>query len=97
MFKYVIERDIPNVENSTQEDLINITKTSNEVLKKLGTDIHWLHSYVTEGKIFCVYVAANEDLIRKHGEMGGFPVNKIRKVRAVIDPATISTEVLVSA
>lgn len=97
MNKYVIEREIPDVEKSSQEDLINITNTSNEALNKLGTDIQWLHSYVADGKIFCVYVAKNEDLIRKHGEMGGFPVDKIRKVRAVIDPATANTEILINA
>ncbi|NUY79353.1 DUF4242 domain-containing protein [Flavobacterium sp. MAH-1] len=88
MPKYVIEREIPGAGNLTQEQLKSISQTSCDVLRKMSPEINWIHSYVTDDKIFCVYQAPNEEMIREHAERGGFPVNKISKVSTVIDPAT---------
>jgi hypothetical protein len=86
--QYVIERDIPGAGELTAEELRGISRTSRDVLEKLGPDIKWIQSYVVNDKIYCVYEAANEDLIRRHAEMGGFPTNRISPVNAVIDPST---------
>ena len=88
MPKYVIERDIPGAEKLTPEQLQGIALKSCSVIRKLGPEIHWLHSYVAKDKVYCVYVAANEELIREHAKQGGFPANSIRQVNAVIDPST---------
>lgn len=88
MPKYVIEREIPGAGQFTAEDLRGISQKSCAVLQELGTRIHWIHSYVTDDKIYCVYHAANEDLIHRHAEQGGFPANSIAEIRATIDPAT---------
>ena len=85
---YVIERDMPGVGSLGVEDLKNASQTSCSVIRTLGPDIQWVHSYVTDNKIYCVYRAANEDIIREHAERGGFPANKISQVRNVIDPTT---------
>ena len=88
MNMYVIEREIPNVGQSTAQDLENVSKKSCSVLKDMGPDIKWVNSFVTGDKIYCVYLAENEDLIREHAKKGGFPANKISKVENVIDPST---------
>jgi hypothetical protein len=88
MPKYVIERDIPGVEKLTSEELKGISQTSCGVLSKMGPDIQWIESYVATDKIYCVYRAPNEELIREHASQGGFPANKISKVATIIDPST---------
>ena len=88
MPKYVIERELPGVGTLSDEQLQGISQKSCGVLALLGTDIQWVHSYVTGDKIYCVYIAPTEDLIRQHAQQGGFPANSIAKVRAIIDPTT---------
>ena len=85
---YVIEREIPGAGNLTAEELKAISQTSCGVLHEMGSDITWLHSYVTGDKIYCVYLAANEDLVREHAQKGGFPANSVAEVATVIDPST---------
>ena len=86
MPKYVIEREIPNAGQFPPEQLQAISQTSCGVLKKLGPQIQWVHSYVTDNKIYCVYLAADEAAIREHAQKGGFPANRVSKVRKLIDP-----------
>ena len=88
MPKYVIEREIPGVGSSPAEALQAVSQTSCSVLKELGQQIQWLESYVTEDKIYCVYIAPNEDVIREHATRGGFPANRISEVKTIIDPTT---------
>ena len=88
MKTYVIERDLPGIGKSTPADLKSISQTSCNVLDGLGPQIKWMHSYVTGDKIYCVYQAENEDLIREHGAKGGFPVTNIMEVASTISPAT---------
>ncbi len=88
MPKYVIEREIPGVGDSTADALQAVSQTSCNVLHELGPQIQWLHSYVTGDKIYCVYIAPNEDLVREHASRGGFPANRISEVKSVIDPTT---------
>jgi len=88
MPKYVIEREIPGAGQFTDEDLKGISQKSCSVLRELGPDIQWMHSYVTDDKIYCVYRASNEDLISQHAEKGGFPANSIAEIRATIDPSS---------
>lgn len=88
MNKYLIERTVPGAGAMDQAALGAISNQSNIVLRELGPDIQWLHSYVSDDKITCVYLAANEELIREHGRCGGFPVDAVLNVHAVIDPAT---------
>jgi len=88
MPKFVIERDIPGAGKMTPNELKSISKKSCGVLSSLGPSIQWLHSYVTADKIYCVYHAADEGLVRRHAELGGFPANKISLVTGVIDPST---------
>jgi hypothetical protein len=88
MPKYVIEREIPGAGNLSQEQLKGISQTSCGVLSKLGTEIQWIHSYVTGDKIYCVYIAPNESLVREHAKQGGFPANSVSEVFAIIDPTT---------
>ncbi len=85
---YVIERDIPDAGKLTPAQLKHIAQTSCAVLKKMGPKIEWLYSYVTPDKIFCVYVASNEGMIREHAEEGGFPANSINQVSTIISPKT---------
>jgi hypothetical protein len=86
--KFVIEREIPKVGTLDREQLKGAAAKSNGVLRELGPDIQWLESYVTDDKIFCVYLASNENMIRRHADMSGFPANKITEVRKMIDPTT---------
>ena len=88
MPKYVIERDLPGAGGLSGEDLHNISQKSNKVISDLGPEIRWLQSYVTDDKIYCVYVAPDEDILFEHARCGGFPANKISKVSNVIDPST---------
>lgn len=88
MPKYVIEREIPEAGKLTAEQLKGISQTSCGVLSKMGPQIQWVHSYVTTDKIYCVYNAPNEQMIRDHASQGGFPANSISKVSTIIDPTT---------
>jgi hypothetical protein len=88
MPKYVIERDIPGAGKLTADQLKGISQTSCGVLEKLGPRINWLHSYVTGDKIYCVYIAPNEDMITEHAKQGGFPANQISRVSTIIDPTS---------
>ena len=88
MKTYVIERNIPGAGQFTPEKLKNISETSCTVLKEMGAGIQWIHSYVTDNKIFCVYKAENIELIKEHAKRGGFPANAIYEVSSVISPAT---------
>jgi hypothetical protein len=84
----VIEREIPDAGKLTPEQLQSISQTSCGVLRELGPQIQWLHSYVTDDKIYCVYIAPDEATVREHAQMGGFPANRVSRVRATIDPTT---------
>lgn len=88
MPKFIIERNIPQAGEFTNEMLKSISQKSKEVLCTLGTDIQWIHSYVAGDKIYCIYMAPSEELIREHARLGGFPANSITKVSAIIEPAT---------
>jgi Nickel responsive protein SCO4226-like len=88
MPKYVIEREIPGAGQLTSTELQAISQKSCSVLRKLGFEIQWDHSYVTGDKIYCIYSAPNEDLIKEHALLGCFPVNRISAISSVIDPST---------
>ena len=87
MPKFLIEREIPGAGSLSQQDLKNISQTSCSVLQKMGPQIQWLQSYVTGDKVYCVYIAPNEEMIREHARQGGFPANKVSEIKSVIDPA----------
>lgn len=88
MPQFVIERDMPGVGGLSADDLKGASQKSCSVLRDLGPEVQWVHSYVTDDKIYCIYSAPSEDLIRTHAETAGFPANNIAEVRAVIDPTT---------
>ena len=88
MPKFVIEREIPGAGNLNAEQLKGISQTSCGVLRKQGPEIQWVHSYVTGDKIYCVYNAPNEEMVREHAKQGGFPANAVNKVSTIIDPTT---------
>jgi hypothetical protein len=88
MPKYVIEREIPGAGELTAEQLHGISQTSCGVLIELGPQIQWVQSFVTTDKIYCIYIAPNEEMVREHASRGGFPANSVMEVRAVIDPTT---------
>lgn len=88
MPKYVIEREIPGAGELSAEQLKAISQTSCGVLANLGTQINWVHSYVTQDKVYCIYTAPNEEMIKEHARQGGFPANAVNKVYAVIEPVT---------
>ena len=88
MPKFVIEREIPNAGKLSPSDLPAIAQKSCGVLKQLGPQIQWVQSYVTDNKIYCVYIAPNEQMVREHAKQGGFPANSVARVMAVIDPTT---------
>ncbi len=88
MPKYVIEREIPGAGNMSPQDLQSVSQKSCSVLQNLGPQIQWLHSYVTGDKIYCIYIAPNEEMIREHAQQGGFPANRISEIKTVIDPTT---------
>lgn len=88
MPKFVIEREIPGAGSMSALQLQGVAEKSCSVLRSLGPQIQWLHSYVTENKIYCVYIAPNEELVREHALRGGFPANSVAEVRRIIDPTT---------
>ncbi|HZQ44338.1 MAG TPA: DUF4242 domain-containing protein [Acidobacteriaceae bacterium] len=88
MPKFVIERELPGAGKLTPEQLQGVSQKSCSVLRTLGPQIQWVQSFVTENKIYCIYISPDEATIRRHAEMGGFPANSIQEVRAVIDPTT---------
>jgi hypothetical protein len=88
MPRYVIERDIPGAGSLSPEQLKGISQTSCGVLSKMGPEIQWVQSYVTGDKIYCVYIAPNEELVREHASKGGFPADRVSEVTSIIDPTT---------
>ena len=88
MPKYVIEREIPGVGKLPKEALRDISQKSCAVLSRMGPQIQWVESFVTGDKIYCVYIAPNEEMVKEHARQGGFPANRVSEVRAVIDPTT---------
>jgi len=88
MPKYVIEREIPGAGTLSAEQLRGISQTSCGVLRNMGPQIQWLQSYVTGDKIYCIYIAPNEEMVREHARQGGFPANSVSQVSMVIDPTT---------
>jgi len=88
MPKYVIERELPGAGALSVEQLHGISQKSCGVLSNLGPQIQWLHSYVTADKIYCVYIAPNEAMVREHAKQGGFPANRVSEVKTIIDPTT---------
>ena len=88
MPKYVIERDIPQAGNLTQQQIQAISQKSCSVLQNLGPQIQWVHSYVTDDKIYCVYIAPNEEMVKEHAQQGGFPANRVSEVKHIIDPTS---------
>lgn len=88
MPKYVIERELPGAGKLTPGELQGISQKSCGVLRNLGPEIQWLQSYVTDDKIYCVYIAPSEELVRRHAQEGGFPANRISRVSSMIDPTT---------
>jgi hypothetical protein len=86
--KYVIERDIPQAGNLTQQQIQALSQKSCSVLENLGSQIQWVHSYVTDDKVYCVYIAPNEEMVKEHAKQGGFPANRISEVKSMIDPTS---------
>ena len=87
MKKYIIEREIPNVDRLSADELRGAARQSNDALAKLAPRVQWLESYVTQGKTFCVYLAEDEAVIQEHARLSGFPANKVSEVTRVIDPS----------
>ncbi|QGM98076.1 DUF4242 domain-containing protein [Methylocystis parvus] len=87
MPKYIIERNVPGAGFLTADDLKALTQRSCSVLRELGPDVQWVQSFVAEDKLYCIYIATDPDVIRKHAALGGFPVDRITEVKAIIDPA----------
>lgn len=88
MPKFLIEREIPGAGKLSSQDLQGVSQKSCSVLQAMGPQIQWVQSYVTADKIYCVYIAPNEEMIREHARQGGFPANRISEISAIIDPAT---------
>jgi hypothetical protein len=88
MPKFVIEREIPGAGDLSAQDLQAISQKSCGVLQNMGPQIQWVQSYVTGDKVYCVYIAPNEEMVREHAQQGGFPANRISEVKSVIDPTT---------
>jgi hypothetical protein len=97
MPKFLIEREIPGAGSLSQQELQSISQTSCTVLQKMGPQIQWLESYVTGDKVYCVYIAPNEEIIREHASQGGFPANRISEIKSVIDPTTAEQQSAVSS
>lgn len=97
MPKYIIEREIPNAGAFSPDELKEISQRSCAVLQRLGPSIQWVHSYVTEDKITCVYIAPNAELIREHARLGGFPADRVLEIATIIDPTTAETNELATA
>ena len=88
MPKFIIEREIPGAGKLSPKDLQRISQKSCSVLRNLGPQIQWVESYVTDDKIYCVYIAPNEEMVREHARQGGFPANRVSAIRGMIDPTT---------
>lgn len=88
MPKYLIERELPGAGNLTPQELQKISQTSCDVLQNMGPEIQWVQSYVTGDKVYCVYIAPNEEMIREHARQGGFPANRVSEIKSTIDPTT---------
>ena len=88
MKKFVVERNLPGAGNLTPEELQSISQTSCEAITRLGKPYHWIQSFVTDDKIYCVHIAENQEVVREHARLGKFPVNTIAEVKVVIDPLT---------
>jgi hypothetical protein len=88
MPKYLIERELPGAGKLSDDELRGVSQKSCSVLNQLGPQIQWIHSYVTDDKIYCIYRAPNEGMVREHARQGGFPANKIVEIKTVIDPTT---------
>ncbi|MCM3871593.1 MAG: DUF4242 domain-containing protein [Pyrinomonadaceae bacterium] len=88
MPKFLIEREIPGAGNLSRAELQAVSQTSCGVLQKMGPQIQWVESYVTADKVYCVYIAPNEEMIREHARQGGFPANRVSEIATIIDPAT---------
>lgn len=86
--RYLIERDIPGIGGMSIVELCGAARTSNRAIEKLAGAVHWQHSYVSDNKSFCVYLAESEDAVRKHAELSGFPVTRLVEVHQIIDPTT---------
>jgi hypothetical protein len=88
MPKFLIEREIPNAGQLSAQELQAISQKSCSVLQQMGPQIQWVQSYVTGDKVYCIYIAPNEEAIREHAQQGGFPANRISEIKSVIDPTT---------
>ena len=88
MPKYLIEREIPGAGKMSASDLRAISQRSCAVIRNLGPDVQWVESFVTDDKVYCIYIASDAEIIRKHAEQGGFPANRISEIKGIIDPAT---------
>jgi uncharacterized protein DUF4242 len=88
MPKYIIEREIPGAGKLSRQDLHAISQKSCSVLNKLGPQIQWVESYVTDDKVYCVYIAPNAEMVKEHAKQGGFPANRISEVKTMIDPTS---------
>ncbi len=88
MPKFVIERDLPGAGSLSTQDLNAISQKSCGVLKNMGPQIQWVHSYVTQDKIYCIYIAPDEKTVREHASQGGFPANRVSEIKTMIDPTT---------
>lgn len=88
MPKFVIERDLPGAGSLSTQDLNAISQKSCGVLKNMGPQIQWVHSYVTQDKIYCIYIAPDEKMVREHASQGGFPANRVSEIKTMIDPTT---------
>lgn len=91
MRRYIIERNIPDIGSADREALKEAAQKSNDVLKQLAPDIQWVESYVADNMTFCVYLAKDEEIIRRHSELSGFPADKITEIRKIIDPTTAAS------
>ena len=92
MPKFLIEREIPGAGSLSEAELQAISQRSCGVLRKMGSQIQWLQSYVTGDKIYCVYIAPNEEMVREHAQQGGFPANRVSEIKSIIDPTTAEAE-----
>jgi cell division inhibitor SulA len=88
MPKFLIEREIPGAGRMLPEELQAVSQKSCSVLRNLGPEIQWIHSYVTDDKIYCVYIAPNEQMVREHARQGGFPASRVSQIKTIIDPTT---------
>ena len=88
MKKFVVERNLPGAGNLSPQELQAISQTSCEAINQLGKPYHWIHSFITDDKIYCIHIADNEDVIREHARLGQFPINTVSEVKSIIDPLT---------